>query len=563
MTEKTKKDNAPLLRSLSVLKTLTVMQLKEKMDVSYLRSFKKTLFRVIFFIIEFVAITAICWLLFWAAKLLKVFDFNGGIPTNVLTAVFTVMFLLSVVFATVGLMNSLYLSRDNLVLLTFPATPSMVFLSKLLVYYVYELKKNFLFLIPFFCAYGISSGFPVYYYLWVIVWFVFIAALPVLLAALLSMPTLYAYQYLRKTRVLQYILTFTLFGVLIILAYYLISLIPENINLVETWGTTFFQIQHFLKTLEQIFLPVAWLTKLLVGTRGFNGVAIFGAWSFFVAIGLLGTLALLGTLCFVLAKPLFYKMASTPFEYTKRVRIKEGGNKKTPVFLSAVKKEWIVARRDGSLAGAVTQLVVIMPLAIALLNSLYQAMNTKFLGLQLTVFFNFLVVLLFMLSANIRIASAYSKDGFSAYLNKVQPSTYGSLLFSKLTVNLGVGFVGVVLATVVYGWYGSLTPLQLVFFGVSCYALFVSHLFWSGELDIMNPQYEQYATFSEQSNNPNENKSTLLAFLLSFLVAGVMLLLSLEDVTVVWYKILGISLVLAVMKIFTFFIKIKVYYKEK
>ena len=190
-------------------------------------------------------------------------------------------------------------------------------------------------------------------------------------------------------------------------------------------------------------------------------------------------------------------------------------------------------------------------------------MNTRFLGLQLTVCFNLLIVLLFTLSANVRLSSAYSKDGFSAYLNKVQPSTYGSLLFSKLTVNLAIGFVGIVLTTIVYANYGALNTTQLILFAVTVYALYVAHAFWSAELDIMNPQYAQYATFSEQSNNPNENKSTLLSFALAFVTAVLMLVLSLEDTQKVWIKLLCLSLALATFRVWAFFIKIKVYYKEK
>ena len=147
MVEKMKNADLSSRRFLSVLWTLTVMQLKEKLDVAYLRSFKKTLFRVVYFVLEFAAITAICFLLFWAAKLLRVFDVvNGKIPMEILNAVLALMLVLSIVFTTIGLVQSLYLSRDNLVLLTFPATPTIVFMSKLLVYYVHELKKNFMFL---------------------------------------------------------------------------------------------------------------------------------------------------------------------------------------------------------------------------------------------------------------------------------------------------------------------------------------------------------------------------------------------------------------------------------
>lgn len=549
---------------LSALWTLTVMQLKEKMNVDYLCSFKKTLFHVIYFVLEFAAITAICFLLFYAAKLLNVFDAFGRIPISVLTVVFTVMLALSTVFTTIGLVQSLYLSKDNLVLLTFPATPTIVFLSKLLVYYVYELRKNFLFLIPFFFGFGLNAGYPFYYYPWAILLFIFIAALPVLLGALLSMPSLFVYQFIKKRKVLQYVLYATIFIAFMLTAYYLISLIPENINLVESWGITHLKIQSFLSNFEKTFLPMKWLSNLIAGEIPSGGrPIIFTLKTIPVLFGLLASIALLTWVCFALSKPLFYKMASTPFEYTKKTRIQERDNTKTPVFLSAIKKEWMVSMRDSSFMSLVAQLIVIMPVAIALLNSLYKAMNTRFIGTQMTVCFNFLIVLLFMLSANIRMSCAYSKDGFSAYLNKIQPSTYGALLFSKLTVNMVIGFIGILVTGIVYGYYKALDFGNLTLFMLSAYLIYVAHLFWSGEMDIMNPQYEQYATFSEQSNNPNENKSSILVFVLSFLLAIVMLLLSLENVNTAWIKVCLISAVLAGMKIFTFFLKIKVYYKEK
>ena len=560
-------------RSVSVLWTLTIMQLKEKMDVSYLRSFQKTLFRVIFFLLEFVAIGAICYALFYVANLFKVFDVNTGqIPANVLITVFTLMMVLSIVFATVGLVQSLYLSRDNLVLLTFPATPALVFLSKLLVYYVYELKKNFFFLVPFFCAYGLFLGYPAYYFPWVIVFFVFIAAVPVLLAALLSMPALYVFQAIRKSKILQSVLIVALFAGLIALVLALISALPEKIDFLET-GIPRKEIQNLTATIAKIALPITWLTKLIIGEPymphvNASGVhttipKLFTSSTAPLAIGVIFGIALLVVLCFLLSQPLFYKMASKPFEHTKKMKVKESKNEKVPVLFSAVKKEWLVALRDNTALVLFTQLVVLMPLAIAVLNGLYATMKRDVIGVQMTVAFNFLIVLLFMLSANIRLSSAYSKDGFSAYLNKVQPSTYGSLLFAKLTVNMAIGLLGVIVTTIVYSIYCDVSGVSYPLFAATSYLFFVAHLFWSGELDIMNPQYEQYATFSEQSNNPNENKSSLLTFAIGFLAALVLFLLALEGPTVAWIKLLIFSVVFTAFRIFSYFIKIKVYYKEK
>ena len=120
--------------NLSALYNLTMMQLKERMNFSFKSNWKKSLFSLSFFLIGFAVVTGICFALIYAAKMFRIFDFNGSFPTNVLVLFFTVMFGLSVVFTTIGLVRSLYFSRDNFVLLTLPTTPSIVFLSKLLVH---------------------------------------------------------------------------------------------------------------------------------------------------------------------------------------------------------------------------------------------------------------------------------------------------------------------------------------------------------------------------------------------------------------------------------------------
>jgi ABC-2 type transport system permease protein len=182
------------------------MQLKEKMDLSYLRSTRRLIFKLVWLLIEFAAITAVLTLLFHYVKLLGLFSLVHDIPVSVISIVFALMLLLSVVTDTVGLMKSLYFSKDNTVLLTFPATPSLVFLSKLVTYYVYELRKSFMFIVPMFIAFGINKGYGAYYYPWLLLMFVLISTVPVLISALLSIPAMYVYVFLNRVKVLQYVL---------------------------------------------------------------------------------------------------------------------------------------------------------------------------------------------------------------------------------------------------------------------------------------------------------------------------------------------------------------------
>ena len=83
------------------------------------------------------------------------------------------------------------------------------------------------------------------------------------------------------------------------------------------------------------------------------------------------------------------------------------------------------------------------------------------------------------------------------------------------------------------------------------------------ERDIMNPQYEQYATFSEQSNNPNESGSAIMAVLVSAIVFIAALFLSSKSNEGVWLKLAIVTLAMAAIKVFTYLSKIKAFYKEK
>lgn len=549
--------------ALLVLKTLTLMQLKEKLDMSYLGNFVKTLFKIVWTVVEFAVITVVCYFVFYFIKILGIFSLTLDVPSSVMVVIFTIMFALSIVFSTMGLVKSLYFSKDNSVLLTLPASPSLVFLSKLAVYYCYELKKNFMFIVPIFIGYGLVKGLTIAYYPWLLFLFAFISALPVIISAILSIPCMFVYQFIKKFSFIQYAIYAILAGVGIYLVYNLIAMIPSNINFVETWGTTFWEIQDFLKTFTSTLPFMTAFTELIVGKTVGITVAVFNSKTLLGLLILIVSTAALIVLCFLLAKPLFYKMASKPFEFSKKSNIKEKSNNVKPSFISALCKETIIGVRSNYFLKLAVLLIVVMPLAILLLNKLYSAMNTRFVGMQMTVSFNAVIMLLTLLSTNIDVASVYSRDGSTAYLNKVQPTAYGPLLFSKLVANLIIALIGVGVTIYTYSTFSPLNSSDFIMFAVCIYAVYVCHLFWSAELDIMNPQYSQYATFNDQANNPNENMSGVILLILSIFVFGATLLLSMSEPTGVWVKIGIVTVVLAIIKIITFFLKIKVFYKEK
>ena len=76
------------------LVTLVKMQLKEKMDLGYLRSKRKLIFKLVWLFIEFAAITAVIAVVFYFVKILSLFSLVHDIPVSVISLVFGVMLLL-------------------------------------------------------------------------------------------------------------------------------------------------------------------------------------------------------------------------------------------------------------------------------------------------------------------------------------------------------------------------------------------------------------------------------------------------------------------------------------
>ncbi|MBO5930929.1 MAG: hypothetical protein J6Q70_01680 [Clostridia bacterium] len=545
------------------LVTLVKMQLKEKMDMGYLRSKRKLIFKTVWLFVEFAAITAVITVLFHFVKLLGLFSLVHDIPVSVISLAFGIMLLLSLVTDTLGLVKSLYFSRDNTVLLTFPATPSLVFFSKLATYYVYELRKSFMFTIPMFIAYGIVKGYSLIYYPWLILMFLLISSIPVLVAALLSIPAMFGYIFLGRVKVLQYIVYTALGGAAVLAVWWLIGMVPEDINFIESWGNTYWEIQAFLNAYTEKFAPIYAFTELIVGrTVGLSSM-IFHSGTLPSLLVLIAVGVAMLLLCFLCSKPLFYRMASTPFEFKKRDKIKAKANRKNPPFLSAIKKEFVIGLRSNAFIKLGGVLIILMPMAIYLLNKLYSAMNTRFLGTQMTICFNIIVILLMMMMTNIDLASVYSRDGSSSYLNKVQPAPYVTLLFSKLVFHMIIALIGCVVTVNIFAIESSISQTNAWMIGIMIYCVYIAHLFSSAEKDIMNPQYEQYATFNEQANNPNETASGVGAIIVAVVVFVLALFFSSRNDPAAWIKLAIVAAILAGYKVFTYVSKIKAFYKEK
>ena len=548
----------------SGLLALVLMQLKDKIDFSFFKSTKKTIFKIVYTILTFVGISALVFLLFNIIVGLHLFSFTRVLNFRLYVLLLSILFVLAFLSCLVNVTNTLYFSKDNQVLLTMPVKSGTIFMSKLIVCFTYELIKNTTYILPFFVAYGLVMKLSIFYFMWTIVSLVFLTLLIVSICGILSIPAMWIGILFRRHKSLEIASTIIVVGALIYLVVYIINLIPADIDLVRDWGRLYWSIQRFLEGFVNAVPFFNHLVGFLSG-MGWN-VYYFNlatTRNLLTFVNCFATIAVSLGLVILLSRPLFLKMASNPFEYKKKYIKKFKHNKKMRPFISSSFKNAQIIFRTSNLILSVVAAAILMPIAVLFQLKIIGAMSTRILGNYMALAFNILIILLISLSSNVVIASAYSREGNSAYLNKVNPVPYRIPLTGKLVLNALICILSIVASTIIINQFSQLGVFETILLTISLVFVYVAHLLWSAEFDVMNPQNRLYQTTGTNQKNPNETKSTILAFFMSAIFAFIVYFLMAENAKVVFFKVILISLALLLIRIYLYLTKIKLYYKEK
>lgn len=561
---------------MSILLTLVKMQLREKLNSKPSKISKSSVFNftvgALVAILKFAFVTAICYAFISVAKFFSIFQYFNIVPQSVMSFVFIVMLIASTLGCTVGLTKSLYYSRDNAILLTLPATPMQIFLSKIIIFYIFELKRSLSFIVPLFISYFFLHSYAPVYYFWMLLCFAFVAMFTVALGALLSIPGMWIGNIFAQRKLLQNVCLATLVCAVVGVVVFLISLIPSNLDFYNQIGIVKIQLQGFFDGFAyynpkaalgeaKLPRPIYNLTLLILGGDGFANFNLGG--SLIRLSMLIGVIVLLAAASVFIVKPLFYKMASTPFEYKKKP-VKEKKNIRYHKRVSALMHEIRVALKTPSRMFSNVGTLISIPVLIMFLNKVFAAMNVAELGEFMIVTFNILIILLVALNSNVYAASVYSKEGRSSYLIKTQPTNHLWLILAKLVPNTLFVTVSLIITAFVTKNLTALEADDVIYLFLGLYFTYLTHLFVCAESDIMNPQTEIYATVGNDESNPNETKATAFAFAAAFVVSVfVMLLLMAHEKQNVYLKLMLVAFAVLLRKLYIFIAKVKLYYKEK
>lgn len=351
---------------------------------------------------------------------------------------------------------------------------------------------------------------------------------------------------------------------------HLINLIPEDIDLINQWPSIRKAIKNFLVNFKKNIGILCYIVYVFTGSYRSNSLNYRFNWytlaSFVSLIAFIG--ALIGIAYFVI-KPIFFKMLSKSFEFDKYVFDTEQKNIVRKPFVTFANKEFRINFRSIEFSGNYFIVYIIIPILILLLNNLFAAMNTKLSGEIMTYAFNILLILLPLLASNSMIATLYSKEGRAGYIKKTKPINPLGALVAKLLFNLVFSVISIIVSVAIFASFTKIGIVESIFLALAILLIQYGHIFYSATLDIMNPQNEQYATIGDEISNPNENKSTLVAFIMSFAIAFISYVFLNESYSSSGSFIFGsvkifiLSLFIFGSLLLMFLLKIKAYYYER
>lgn len=536
--------NTPFRR----VKYLSLMQMGEQLRVKKTRSGKMKAFFTFLKCCITVAVTAV--LIFLLSYLKNTFQVQ---PSRNMFVSFIFITQVITLFSCISSMISiLYTSKDNTMLLAFPCTYGEIFLSRIVVYTIAELKKSMYFLVPILIAFGVQAGGVAYWLMLIPTWFM-LALFPVLIGALLSIPFVYIKRFLEKHVSLYAALITLIVSALFVGVTLLLKQLPDPLRLVAIYG-------EFIKKLEGWFADI----NSYALWYSFIGSAMYGEAVYWTLPASLGIFVAFGAACFLIARPFYFKAVSSTVEAGRTKKHKPREHKRNNLFLTFFRKEIKLFVRNSQSVNSAVITVFMFPLISYVFNFILVVINKNTLGDFMSIAFNVMITLSVLSANNASVASAISAEGNEFAVLKTSPSNTTVICWAKIAVTSIVNLVVLAATFVMLTFTTNLGAVDLILMALLLIVLSSAHILWSFQLDINNPRILDYAQKGNSVvDNVNVGKAILIGFVVAT-IAGVLALLLLMDTTKVsgWIRLFAIAIAFFAARFYLLRRNIKVYFND-
>ena len=486
--------------------------------------------------------------LFWVIGSL----FSIKLSTDMLITLIFIIQLTSIISCLSAMMLSLFASKENTMLLAFPCNDSEIFLSKIIVFALAEMKKNLYFLMPLLVGFGYAAKPGIAYWLQLLpIWFV-LCLLPVFIGATIAIPAIFIKRFMQNHLLIYTIFMAAVVGAVFFAAYTILAGIEIPVRLLALYDRFVEGVRQAFIAINRFALFYNWVGKSLFGIRLY----------LYLPLVLLVLVAFTAS-CFLVAMPFYFKAASASNENSTDKKHRHVSSRKGGLLDTFLRKEMRLQFRTFQSVNSMIVAVFIFPVIIFVFNFFMAAINTSSLGNIMAIAFNFMIILSLLGSYNCNSAASISMEGSEFAVLKTAPSDTSVISWAKLIV-VGIVNLMALIAMAVMLLMTTRLKLYEVILLMSCiFLISLGQLAWGLEFDIRKPKLADYASKGDGvTDNPNVAKAMGVSFLVST-VAGVLTLLMLNEHYVFgWVRVIGFSVVFMLARFWLLRSNLKVYFED-
>lgn len=415
------------------------------------------------------------------------------------------------IFGISSVLNIIYLSKDNILLLAMPISPKMSFAAKLTYVYINETIANLAITLIALIPFGIGAHVAWWYYLQVILVTLLTPLLPLLIASIIAIPLMYLVSFLKNKGVGATIVYLIIFIVCFGGYYYFVFSLTSDIT-DET--AAIIQMMQTLSTSAKYLYPEYLLAgSLLATTFGEYCICTFG--SIGIHLGLLVFSVLIASAVY---RTSVSKQLEIPKSSKKEVVEKE--YKRKGKVAALLRNDLRAILRDSSVGTSCLMSMIIMPVLAAVMSfGMTYTEGTETVDVSGVMPVLYCIIFSFICaSCNYVSTSSFSREGTKFFLYKAMPISGNALSKEKSLISTILIVIACFVTAIVLYFVSGLTIIEALLF-------FVITALWSVGtsnvqvlLDLKNPRL-YWNTFIEGCKN---NPSQLWGMLVSVIHAAVM-----------------------------------------
>ena len=549
-------------RSAERIRALLLMQMGDKLRRQSTKQKRRMAFRIFLQVLAALAITAALTAVCIVLKSI----FHVPLSRNMLATVLLIS-QAAAVLANIGtIQNVLFTDRENSMLLTFPCTFREIVMSKLALFYLRELKKNCFFLLPFMVGFAIATKQGFAFFIFAILAYVLLSAIPIFAACILSIAFLYGKRWLQSRPTLYVTSMIAFFGVVFYVAYRVLILLPDPFRFIQEYNRYITKITDLVDNASRYAIHYGSLADILTG----SGTLL--DWIF-----LLGAVAVTVVAGIAILLPFYFRAVSSSSERSTREKkvkrryhtdssLAESHEKPSRfgLYKTFLHKELIITVRDVQKLSATITSFFVLPIVSFVMNYILDTINTNPLGDYMVIAFNLMISASLLAAFNTDCACALSMEGLEFSVLKTAPSNTMAIAWAKITATLLSNMIAILGTAVMLYFSTGMGIFDLALFILTLLFLAAGTVLWSFQLDVRKPQFHEYASKGSSGvvDNPNVGKAALLGFITATLGGVVALLMLYDDYATGWLRIVGIAGGFLIARAFLFYRNLQVYFHE-